>query len=258
MAMRCRRSSTTCWISSPGPATTGTPPTEAWTEAPLGAPGTPARVPGTGRGTWTSIGAVPGSAAWTASACSRFFSRLSRAIVPSFGSYTCLRVCPLARVSHVTAMSQARPNARPPRPRPPGGGVRIGGRGSGGMGIGGRDRRGGMGRGMGRDMQQGPEIWLRGPVATPEAAAREADGPPGPAPARASGRVFSWVGTHGGAGVSTLAAVYGGHDSGRSWPGPGDPQSVLLVARTHAAGLDSVTAALELFRLGQVPQGLDL
>ncbi|NJP49201.1 hypothetical protein HCJ93_03700 [Streptomyces sp. SBST2-5] len=111
---------------------------------------------------------------------------------------------------------------------------------------------------MGRDMQQGPEIWLRGPVATPEAAAREAGGPPGPAPARASGRVFSWVGTHGGAGVSTLAAVYGGHDSGRSWPGPGDPQSVLLVARTHAAGLDSVTAALELFRLGQVPQGLDL
>ncbi|MFB7929249.1 DUF6668 family protein [Streptomyces sp. NPDC056039] len=101
-------------------------------------------------------------------------------------------------------------------------------------------------------MRQGPEIWIRGPVTSPE------PGPPEPPHAHAATRRFSWVGTHGGAGVSTLAAVYGGHDSGRSWPGPGDPPSVLLVARTHAAGLDTVAGAVELFRRGQAPPGLDL
>ncbi|MFD7685349.1 DUF6668 family protein [Streptomyces sp. NPDC059781] len=101
-------------------------------------------------------------------------------------------------------------------------------------------------------MGQGPEIWIRGPVAVPEAA------PPEPAPARATARRFSWVGLHGGAGVSTLAAVYGGHDSGRAWPGPAGPPSVLLVARTHAAGLDAVLPAVDTVRRGEAPQGLDL
>ncbi|MGW4022340.1 DUF6668 family protein [Streptomyces sp. NPDC005009] len=101
-------------------------------------------------------------------------------------------------------------------------------------------------------MGQGPEIWIRGPVAAPEAA------PPEPAPARATARRFSWVGLHGGAGVSTLAAVYGGHDSGRAWPGPAGPSSVLLVARTHAAGLDAVLPAVDMVRRGEAPQGLDL
>jgi hypothetical protein len=101
-------------------------------------------------------------------------------------------------------------------------------------------------------MRQGPEIWLRPPVT--------GTGPGGPEPAhdRAAGRRFSWVGTHGGAGVSTLAAVYGGHDSGRAWPGAGAPPSVLLVARTHAAGLDTVAGAVEVFRRGQAPPELDL
>lgn len=88
-------------------------------------------------------------------------------------------------------------------------------------------------------MQQGPEIWIRGPV------------PP-------VGRRFAWVGTHGGAGVSTLATVYGGHDSGRDWPGHGAPASVLLVARTHATGLLAARHALDLFRRGEHPPGLDL
>jgi hypothetical protein len=74
----------------------------------------------------------------------------------------------------------------------------------------------------------------------------------------AAPRRFSWVCTHGGAGGSTLAAVYGGHDCGRAWPGAGDPPSVLLVARTHAAGLDSVLRTLEVFRRGEAPRGLDL
>ncbi|MEV1077231.1 DUF6668 family protein [Streptomyces sp. NPDC050211] len=103
---------------------------------------------------------------------------------------------------------------------------------------------------MRTDAQQGPEIWLRGPVAV--------TGSEGPAHPGAATRRFSWVGTHGGAGVTTLATVYGGQDCGRDWPGPDDPQSVLLVARTHATGLASVLHAVEAFRRGEAPAGLDL
>jgi hypothetical protein len=74
----------------------------------------------------------------------------------------------------------------------------------------------------------------------------------------ATPRRFSWLATHGGAGASTLAAVYGGHDCGRDWPGPGAPSSVLLVARTHATGLESALRTLEVFRRGEAPPGLDL
>ncbi|MFF4506340.1 DUF6668 family protein [Streptomyces sp. NPDC001401] len=105
---------------------------------------------------------------------------------------------------------------------------------------------------MRTDVQQGPEIWIRGPVTVPE------PGPQQPAPSAATARRYSWVGTHGGAGVSTLAAVYGGHDCGRAWPGPEDPRSVLLVARTHASGLAAALRTLEVFRLGEAPPGLDL
>lgn len=97
---------------------------------------------------------------------------------------------------------------------------------------------------------RGPEIWIRGPVAAPD--------PAPPYASAATPRRFSWVATHGGAGTSTLAAVYGGHDSGRAWPAAGDPPSVLLVARTHATGLESVLRTLEVFRRGEAPQGLDL
>ncbi|MFE0801473.1 DUF6668 family protein [Streptomyces sp. NPDC058812] len=127
-------------------------------------------------------------------------------------------------------------------------------------------------------MREGPEIWIRGPVALPEppTPTPPASALPGPAPAatgqpdpgqpapapphseRPIPRRFSWVGAHGGAGVSTLAAVYGGQDCGRGWPGPGDPPSVLLVARTHAAGLAAAHRAVAAFRHGQAPAGLDL
>ncbi|MEU4653152.1 DUF6668 family protein [Streptomyces sp. NPDC023723] len=98
---------------------------------------------------------------------------------------------------------------------------------------------------MRTSMQQGPEIWIRGPVSAPEAV------PP-------AARRHSWVGSHGGAGVTTLAEVYGGQDCGRNWPGPADPPSVLLVARTHAAGLAAAVRALDAVRHGETPPGLDL
>ncbi|MFD3730532.1 hypothetical protein [Streptomyces sp. NPDC058632] len=101
-------------------------------------------------------------------------------------------------------------------------------------------------------MRQGPEIWIRGPVGVPE------PGPPERAHARAAPLRFSWVGLHGDAGVSTLAAVHGGHDSGRARPGPADPQSVLLVARTQASGPETVVPAVEMFRHGEVPYGFGL
>ncbi|MFD5801828.1 DUF6668 family protein [Streptomyces sp. NPDC127020] len=108
-------------------------------------------------------------------------------------------------------------------------------------------------------MRQGPEIWIRGPVAAPESPDRgpaAPEMPRGPSPAEAPG--FSWIGVHGGAGVTTLAGVFGGQDCGQGWPGPGDPSSVLLVARTHAAGLTAVGRAVEEFRLGRAPTGVGL
>ncbi|MFI0968307.1 hypothetical protein ACH4S8_44290 [Streptomyces sp. NPDC021080] len=104
---------------------------------------------------------------------------------------------------------------------------------------------------------RGPGIWIRGAVG-------EADREPQPYEEEhrliARAREFSWIATHGGAGSSTLATVFGGHDAGRDWPRPdrGEPASVLLVGRTHAAGLDAVSHTLDIFRRGDAPPGLDL
>ncbi|MEU9140796.1 hypothetical protein AB0D33_33370 [Streptomyces sp. NPDC048404] len=103
----------------------------------------------------------------------------------------------------------------------------------------------------------GPEIWIRGAVGEPEQPPRHYEEERRP---MARARRFSWIATHGGAGSSTLASVFGGHDAGRDWPRPdrGDPASVLLVGRTHAAGLDAVSHTLDIFRRGDAPPGLDL
>ena len=55
------------------------------------------------------------------------------------------------------------------------------------------------------------------------------------------------TGAHGGAGTTTVARLLGARDAGRHWPQQGEekyPPRVLLVARTHAAGLMSVSQAL--------------
>ncbi|MCW7945597.1 hypothetical protein AAW14_27205 [Streptomyces hygroscopicus] len=108
-------------------------------------------------------------------------------------------------------------------------------------------------QGTARQGPAGPEIWVRGPVDTPGLRPEAARGAAGP-------RRFSWVATHGGAGTSTLAAVFGGFDAGRGWPRPdqGEPSSVLLVARTHANGLRAVPQYVDVFRRGEAPPGLDL
>lgn len=108
-----------------------------------------------------------------------------------------------------------------------------------------------------RQGADGPEIWLRGPLGEPEQPPQHSASGGHDSP---GARRFAWVGTHGGAGVSTLVAVFGGHDAGRDWPRPeqGEPASVLLVGRTHAAGLNAVSHTLDIFRRGDAPPGLDL
>jgi hypothetical protein len=57
-----------------------------------------------------------------------------------------------------------------------------------------------------------------------------------------------------------LSVVFGGVDLGRAWPRPehGEPSSVLLVARTHAAGLQALSRALDAVRTGEHPAGMEI
>lgn len=67
-----------------------------------------------------------------------------------------------------------------------------------------------------------------------------------------------WLGTHGGAGVTTLEqAVPGGRDAGRAWPAGTRPQSVVLVARSSANGIRTAQHAAQQWASGVVP-GVDL
>jgi len=71
---------------------------------------------------------------------------------------------------------------------------------------------------------------------------------------------LAWVGAHGGAGVTTLAAVLGGVDVGCRWPQPdlAEPARILLVARTHASGLHTASMTLNAMREGRHPSGMTL
>ncbi len=114
--------------------------------------------------------------------------------------------------------------------------------------------------------RQGPEIWLRGPVSLddgPHAGHRKRPSalPVSPPASRPTS-------------PPPPPLLLGGHPRRHRRhhphhrlrrPGlrprladPGGPPSILLVARTHAAGLAAVTRALELFRRGEAPPGLDL
>ncbi|MER5201228.1 DUF6668 family protein [Streptomyces sp. NPDC002755] len=71
---------------------------------------------------------------------------------------------------------------------------------------------------------------------------------------------ISWVGAHGGAGASTFAAALGGVDVGHAWPdiSQDEPGDMLLLARTHLAGLQAASQALDSLRTGRHPAGLQL
>ncbi|MFD7873812.1 hypothetical protein ACFV5G_06725 [Streptomyces sp. NPDC059766] len=82
---------------------------------------------------------------------------------------------------------------------------------------------------------------------------------PGPVRGRSHDDV-GWVKAHGGAGVTSLVEVLGGTDVGARWPDParGEPRRIVLVGRTSARGLRSVSQALGALKDGRAPQGLDL
>jgi hypothetical protein len=67
----------------------------------------------------------------------------------------------------------------------------------------------------------------------------------------------SVAGAHGGAGATTVARLINATDLGRRWPRPGDghPPRVLVVARTHAAGLMAASQILARYCAGGCPEG---
>ncbi|WP_367318314.1 DUF6668 family protein [Streptomyces sp. HUAS ZL42] len=122
----------------------------------------------------------------------------------------------------------------------------------------------------------GSQMWVRGPIAQQAASARTAPAAPsrpaartalprpptpaGRAPSASRGHQVAWVTAHGGSGASTLARVLGGADIGSRWPDParGEPGRVLLVARTHNAGMRAASQALNALRKGEHPAGVQL
>jgi uncharacterized protein DUF6668 len=102
-------------------------------------------------------------------------------------------------------------------------------------------------------------------VRRPASAARAAEAPWGePRPPRRTGAKsrdeIGWVKAHGGAGATSLAELLGGIDVGVRWPEParGEPRRIVLVGRTSAQGLKSVSQALGALSDGKAPQALDL
>ncbi|MEV6196168.1 DUF6668 family protein [Streptomyces sp. NPDC051920] len=85
--------------------------------------------------------------------------------------------------------------------------------------------------------------------------------PKPPRAARGASRdEVGWVKAHGGCGATSLAELFGGVEVGARWPDParGEPRRVVLVGRTSARGLRSVSQALGALDDGNAPQGLEL
>ncbi|GGL84387.1 hypothetical protein GCM10010095_81450 [Streptomyces anthocyanicus] len=75
-----------------------------------------------------------------------------------------------------------------------------------------------------------------------------------------SRHAVGWVKAHGGAGATSLADLLGGADIGERWPDPakGEPGRIVVVGRTSARGLRSVSQALDALHNGRAPNDLDL
>ncbi|MFD5406949.1 hypothetical protein [Streptomyces griseorubiginosus] len=69
-----------------------------------------------------------------------------------------------------------------------------------------------------------------------------------------------YVKAHGGSGATSLVEALGGVDVGDRWPEParGEPYRIVLVGRTSASGLRSVSRALGALKDGNAPKGLEL
>ncbi|MFF7987732.1 DUF6668 family protein [Streptomyces sp. NPDC007901] len=112
------------------------------------------------------------------------------------------------------------------------------------------------------------QMWVRGPTAqqAPAASAVPDTSTLWSGSAASSGQAgrqihqVAWVNAHGGAGASTLARELGGADMGRRWPDPAreEPGRMLLVARTHAAGMQAASQALDTLRMEDHPAGVRL
>lgn len=123
----------------------------------------------------------------------------------------------------------------------------------------------------------GGERWLTTPIEAPANSAESAEREPAPRPAlrptapqggvpapaeglpirrQTRSAPLWWVGAHGGAGESTLAAaVEGSAGGGHAWPATaGGSPRVVLVARTHASGLRAAQLAATQWASGSVPE----
>ncbi|QGG39911.1 DUF6668 family protein [Aeromicrobium yanjiei] len=61
------------------------------------------------------------------------------------------------------------------------------------------------------------------------------------------------VGTHGGSGETTLAKLLGGTATDHRWPSISPQPPVVLVARTHAAGLAAAQLAMRAWAAAETP-----
>ncbi|MFI7202107.1 DUF6668 family protein [Streptomyces massasporeus] len=88
--------------------------------------------------------------------------------------------------------------------------------------------------------------WTRGPVGAPRLrGASEGHAAQAGTHHQGIGNV-SFVAAHGGAGATTLAAFLGGVDVGTRWPDVSrrEPETMVLLARTHASGLRAASRVL--------------
>ncbi len=103
-------------------------------------------------------------------------------------------------------------------------------------------------------------VWLRGPQPdrfTPPPQEQWLQQWTGPLVRQGHQPGWFWLGVHGGAGVSTVAAAGGGFDAERLWPAPECEATpiVVAVARTHMCGLIAARTVATQFLAGCAPAG---
>jgi hypothetical protein len=108
--------------------------------------------------------------------------------------------------------------------------------------------------------ERGDRVWLRSPQPdrfTPPPREQWLQQWTGPLVRQGQQPGWFWLGVHGGAGVSTLAAAGAGFDADRLWPAPEceATPTVVAVARTHLHGLLAARTVATQFLAGCAPAG---